>query len=84
MWEYYLQFILETVKKNCICKHSLQINNLNKIIKNDVTIQVKQNLHKWFNNLGIEGTIELIERNKDQSITLLYFNELKKKGLYNG
>lgn len=39
-------------------------------------------LNTWFNELGIEGTIELIERNKDLPTSWVYIERLKKKGLW--
>lgn len=43
--------------------------------------EVKANIDKWFNILGLEGTIELIERHKDQEVCYrLYKEELKRRG----
>ena len=40
-----------------------------------------QYLHKWFNELGIEGTMELIERQKEDKVKEVYMDILRKKGL---
>ena len=43
--------------------------------------KVDKNLKELFNKLGIEGTVEFIERNKDLPYAKYYIEILKVKGL---
>jgi hypothetical protein len=63
------------------CGEKLHIQNLNDVVASDMNKQVKEYIDKWFKELGIEGTIELVERNKDQAACYrLYKEELEKRG----
>lgn len=55
---------------------------LEEVIKMCTIIQARQYLTKWMNELGIEGTIEMLNRNKDYPPVQIYFDLLREKGLY--
>ena len=40
-----------------------------------------QHLHRWFNQLGIEGTIEIIEQCPMETVKEIYLDLLRKEGL---
>jgi len=40
-----------------------------------------QYLHKWFNELGLEGTVELMERQSEGRVKEIYMDILRQKGL---
>ena len=72
----------EKVITHCpFCGEKLHILNLEEVVKKDIDTEVKDNLKKWFNELGIEGTIELIERHDNLAVQRLYKQELRKRGL---
>jgi len=69
--------------KNClICGSQLKITqeSLDEVVKLDIEQRVKNNVNEWFAELGIEGTIELIERNKGLAVYRLYKAEIEKRG----
>lgn len=70
--------------KTClVCGSKMKISkeSLEKIVSADVDTQVKDFINKWFNELGIEGTIEMIERHKNQEVCYrLYKAELERRG----
>jgi len=41
----------------------------------------RNHLHKWFNELGLEGTTELIERQSEGKVKDVYMNLLRQRGL---
>lgn len=51
------------------------------IIQEYMLETAKQYLHKWFNELGIEGTIEMLERQNHDKVWEIYMNLLREKGL---
>jgi len=63
------------------CGLKLKIRNLNNVVEKDLYIRANEYLNKWLNELGIEGTLELIERNKDCACNRIYEDLLKQKGL---
>jgi hypothetical protein len=63
------------------CGGENKIINFEEIISLDIERKVKMNIDKWFNTLGIEGTVELIERNKEYAISRLYEEELRRRGV---
>jgi hypothetical protein len=63
------------------CGLKLKIKNLEEIIEDDLYKRAEEYLNTWLNTLGIEGTIELINRNKDYSCSKIYIELLQKKGL---
>lgn len=73
----------EKVITHCpYCGDKLRILNIEDVVKSDIDTQVKNYIDKWFKELGIEGTIEMIERNKNQEASYrLYKTELEKRGL---
>jgi hypothetical protein len=66
--------------KCLICGSKLQVTNLEEIVEKDLETQVKENLDKWFKELGIEATIEMCERNSNNVCYRLYKTELEKRG----
>jgi predicted RNA-binding protein Jag len=72
---------LEYSKYCSKCGQQLKVENLDDIVSQDIQTQVRQHLHEWFNTMGIEGTIEMIERNKEQGSAKFYIELLKEKRL---
>jgi hypothetical protein len=52
-----------------------------KLVKFCVYHTAEAYLLKWFNEKGIEATIEMILRNKEQSVTKIYIELLQDRGL---
>jgi predicted nucleic acid-binding Zn-ribbon protein len=75
------QEIIEQPFRYCACGGKLSIQNLEDIMQYDLDTRVRNNINRWFRELGIEGTIELIERNSNQACSRLYFDELRKRGV---
>jgi hypothetical protein len=69
--------------KSCFlqCGGENQVLNIEEIINTDIETTVKNNVTKWFNELGIEGTVELIERHSQYAIQRLYQQELRRRGV---
>lgn len=65
-----------------ICGGKISIINLNEILKDDLDKRVKINLNRYMSQLGIEGCIEMVQRNQNLPCTRLYINILKEKGLW--
>lgn len=63
------------------CGGSNTVVNVKDVVALIVEQEVKVKLDKWFNELGIEGTIEMLERNSIYEQTTPFFNELRKRGL---
>jgi len=63
------------------CGEKLHIQNLDEIVKLDIEKRAEEYLTKGFNEIGIEATVELVERNKDQATYKIYKQILQKKGL---
>ena len=78
--EYELRTFPDYYDKCFLCNGQLRVENLEEIVKYDIDKQIKEYLDKWFNELGVEGTIELIERHKDQPSYRLYKAELERRG----
>jgi len=71
----------QKVITNCpFCGQKLRIQNLNEIITLDTEQTVKEYVDLWFLKMGIEYTIELIERHKDLAVYRLYKAEIEKRG----
>ena len=58
-----------------------QVTNLDELVLSEIDRQINNNINKWFNTLGIEGTVELIERNSNYAISRLYQQELRRRGV---
>ena len=68
--------------KTClICGSQLQVINTKEIVNKDIYTRAEEYLNKWLNELGIEGTMEMLERNKNQSTYRIYAELLKKRGI---
>lgn len=63
----------------CGCK--LRLQNLDEIVKGDILKKVDKNIEEYLNSLGIEGTIELIERNKSLPYIHYFQDNLRKRGI---
>ena len=63
------------------CGGEMKVTNLDEIVKKDLETQVKENLKKWFNQYGIEFTIEFVERNNIPAVRRLYIEELRRMRL---
>jgi hypothetical protein len=57
------------------------VTNLEEILELDIDRQIKANIKRWGNELGLEGMVELILRNQESAVGSLYMEELRKKGL---
>jgi hypothetical protein len=62
------------------CGGRLHIENLVEIVKQDIDTRVRNNIDKWFKEIGADNTIDMIKRNKDQACARLYFDELRRRG----
>jgi hypothetical protein len=63
-----------------VCGSILKVDNLEEIIEKDIEKQVKEYIDLWFRTLGIEYTIEMVERHKDLAVYRLYKAEIEKRG----
>jgi hypothetical protein len=63
-----------------ICGSKLQVDNLEEIIVKDTEEKVKEYIDLWFRTLGIEYTIEMVERHKELAVYRLYKAEIEKRG----
>jgi len=71
----------QQVFKFCpFCGQKLKIANLDEIVKDDLEKRTKNNINKWFSEIGVDNTLDLIQRNKNNACARLYFEELKKRG----
>lgn len=64
-----------------LCGAKLFIENLEEIVKEDIYKRAENYLNKWFAENGIEGTLEILERNKTQPTYKIYVEILRKRGL---
>jgi uncharacterized protein YuzB (UPF0349 family) len=62
------------------CGEKLYISNLVEIVKRDLEERTKNNIDKWFSEIGVDNTLDLIQRNKNQSCYRLYKEELERRG----
>jgi len=62
------------------CGGENEVINLGEILDKDIDTQIKQYIDKGFKKHGIEGTIEIIERNSNQACYRLYKEELERRG----
>ena len=62
------------------CGEKLKILNLDEVITQDLQEKIKNNINKWFNQIGIDNTLDLIQRNRNASCSRLYIEELQKRG----
>jgi predicted ATP-dependent endonuclease of OLD family len=70
-----------TYHSHClICGSLLEVTNLEEIIKTGLTERVKEYIDKYFKEIGLEATLEMVERNRNQSCFRLYKEELERRG----
>jgi hypothetical protein len=70
----------ELYKYCFVCGGIVDIINLEEIIRKDIDTEVKDNVDIWFLKLGIEYTLEMIERHKNLAVYRLYKTEIEKRG----
>jgi hypothetical protein len=63
-----------------LCGGEVIILNLDEIVEMDIYKKADNYLNRWFGELGIEGTIEMLERNKNNACYRIYAEILLKKG----
>jgi len=66
--------------KCMICGSKLEISNIKEIIAKSIYDKAKQNIQDWFQKIGIESTIELVERYKNNCCYRIYKEILEQKG----
>jgi hypothetical protein len=66
-----------------VCGSKLKVEKecLKEIVKKDLYQQAEEYLNKWFGEMGIEGTLEMIEKFKEQPTYRIYQDLLRKRGL---
>jgi len=66
-----------------ICGSKLEVTkeSLKEMVKKTLEQEIKERVDKYIAELGIEGTWELLERNKNYPMTKLFFDELRKRGI---
>jgi len=62
------------------CGEKLRIENLTDIVQQDIEIKVRKNISNWFKEIGVDNTIDLVKRNKNQPCAKLYLDELQRRG----
>jgi len=73
----------ETYHSKClICGSKLEIvqGSINDLVKFELFKRAEEHLYKWFNQLGLEGTLELVERHSNQACYRIYKELLEKRG----
>ena len=55
--------------------------NIDDTIRKDIYERANDYLDKWFSELGIEGTLELVERNSEMAVYRIYKELLENRGL---
>ncbi len=71
----------QSFRRCSLCGEKLMVSNLEEVVTEDLSIRIKNNINKWFKEYGIEATIELINRNREQACAKLYIEEIQKRGL---
>ena len=67
--------------RTCIvCGSQLKVDNLAEIVEKDLQTQAELYINKWIKELGAEGCIELVERNKNTACYRIYKDILEKRG----
>jgi len=66
--------------KCLMCNGIIKVENLDEVVHLDMKKRVRDYVSKYFQTLGIEYTLEMLERNKDQACYRLYKAELKRRG----
>jgi len=65
------------------CGEKLHIENISEVVNADIKKRVKEGTDKGLRECGIEGFIELIERQPDGKVKKLYIEELKQRRILN-
>ena len=68
--------------KDCYisCGGENEVVNLDEIVEKDIYTRAEEYINKWFKEIGIEATIEMCERNREQSCFRIYRKILESKG----
>jgi hypothetical protein len=64
-----------------LCGGKFEVINLEEIVIKDIETEIRNNITLWFNKLGIEYTLEMIERHRTLAIYKFYKVEIEKRGL---
>jgi hypothetical protein len=67
--------------KTCPMCGSLLVVTLEDIVAHDLDQQAEAYLKKWFVELGLEGTVQLVENSPRNGVRDMYMKKLKEKGL---
>ncbi|MBU0581411.1 MAG: hypothetical protein KKA19_09575 [Candidatus Margulisbacteria bacterium] len=65
----------------CYCGGKYSIYNLPEIVSRDLDCRADELLDKYIRELGLDGAVELIERNKNQACAKIYFDKLRQRGI---
>ena len=66
---------------NCmICGSKLEVDNLKEIVEKDLYQRAEDYINKWVVEIGWDRTLDLIQRNKEQSCYRIYKEILEKRG----
>ena len=63
-----------------LCGGEIEVLNLNEIMEKDLYKRAEEYITKWTAEFGLEGCIELVERNKNQACYRIYKEILEKRG----
>ena len=67
--------------KSCfLCGGEIEVSNLKEIITSDLYTQAEEYLNLYSQIFGLEGCIEILERNKEQACYRIYKDILIKRG----
>jgi hypothetical protein len=70
-------------QKCLICGSKLEVEkqSLQELVKQDLYERASAYLYEWGRRLGLEGMLEMIERNKNQACYRIYKDILEKRGI---
>jgi len=63
-----------------ICSSKLEVDNLKEIVEKDLYQRAEDYINKWVVEIGWDRTLDLIQRNKEQSCYRIYKEILEKRG----
>jgi hypothetical protein len=65
------------------CGAKMRLANLDEMVIEEIKKDVKLKVDKWMRELGIEGCIEVIERESTRPFIKFFYQELQSRGLDN-
>ncbi len=72
----------EKVITHCpYCGEHLSVMNIDVVVAKDIRKQVENYVTECYKSMGLEGTLEAVERLQNKTVQQYYKNELKKRGL---